>query len=252
MLNVESLTNSDNSTEYFRRLNVDSNKRELQAAPAKAGAKPKKNSVKPNVTVSTKVGKPVVSKKQTKDQKAAAKVVMKKQQAALKKSTFLSQKKNLKKNLRLVEDKKKLRTTLKVTRAAMRAERKNRDDAKLKKDAPTFVASKAKVLGLKQKIRATKANFKQVVVEMKNTIATIKDNRSTLEKITGKKQMPVQRRPHDSNRKAEAMATINRRSSKIFALESRMARAISYLRFAKKQKKYNELSLHETVRKESP
>merc|ERR1712166_535027 len=66
--------------------------------------------------------------------------------------------------------------------------------------------------------------------------ATIKDNRSTLEKITGKKQMPVQRRPHDSNRKAEAMATINRRSSKIFALESRMARAISYLRFAKKQK----------------
>jgi len=236
MLNVESLTNSDNSTEYFRRLNVDSNKRELQAAPAKAGAKPKNNSVKPNVTVQTKVGKPVVSKKQTKDQKAAAKVVMKKQQAALKKSTFLSQKKNLKKNLRLVEDKKKLRTTLKVTRAAMRAERKNRDDAKLKKDAPTFVASKAKVLGLKQKIRATKANFKQVVVEMKNTIATIKDNRSTLEKITGKKQMPVQRRPHDSNRKAEAMATINRRSSKIFALESRMARAISYLRFAKKSK----------------
>lgn len=74
MLNVESLTNSDNSIAYFRRLNVDSNKRELQAAPAKAGAKAKNSSVKPNVTVKPKVGKPVQSKS-AKDQKAQAKLV---------------------------------------------------------------------------------------------------------------------------------------------------------------------------------
>jgi hypothetical protein len=148
----------------------------------------------------------------------------------------MSQKRNLIYNAKLVEDKKNLRTSLKVDRAAMRKERKNRDDAKLKKDGPSFVKSKAKVLGLKAKITAAKANFKQVVTDMKNTKATIKDNKSTLEKITGKKQMPVHRRPHDKTRRDEAMATIDRRSKKIFNLENRMARAIAYLRYAKKQK----------------
>jgi len=118
----------------------------------------------------------------------------------------------------------------------MRAERKNRDDAKLKKDAPTFVKAKAKVLGLKAKISAAKANFKQVVTDMKITKATIKDNKSTLEKITGKKQTTIHRRPHDERRRSENMTTINRRKHKIFNLESRMARTIAYLRYARKQK----------------
>lgn len=53
MLNNESLTNSDNSIAYFRKLNAASNVRQLQAKPA---VKPKAASSKSKVMVKGKVG----------------------------------------------------------------------------------------------------------------------------------------------------------------------------------------------------
>jgi len=107
---------------------IDKQERVLQDLKAKT------SSVKPSVKNQTKAGKPTAAAKAAIEaKKVEAKKVEEKKKAVIKKKAYISQRKNLKKQNKLLADKEKFHGILIVARREMREERKKRDAAKLKK-----------------------------------------------------------------------------------------------------------------------
>merc|ERR1711988_707619 len=92
------------------------------------------------------------------------------------------------------------------------------------------------VISLKAKIKAAKKNLRNTVANEKATKAKMRDNKATLVKITGKKQPVTAVKPRGTARFAKNQQLSFSRSNKILNLENRLARTISYIKYAKKQK----------------
>jgi len=136
----------------------------------------------------------------------------------------MSTNKNMKIQQDLSKDKDQLKASLKMAKIYMRAQRKIRDDAKIKHDANKFIAANDKVNEFKDKIQAKKSELKHTVKKMSDVHAKLVKDKLALEKVTGKKAGSDSRKPHDIARLDQNRTIVESRRNKIFNLADRLAR----------------------------
>lgn len=190
-------------------------------------------SVKPTVKTQVKAGKHKAGPSKA---QLLAKKKKDEHNKDVKVATIISNKKNIKLQQDLSKDRDEMKAELKANRKTMRAQRKIRDDAKLKQNTKAFLAAKHKVNEAKDKMQAHKIMLKKYVHKLKKVGAKLLKNKLTLQKVTGKKADSNSRKPHDINRLEQNIAVIMNRKEKIFNLANRLARNMVFLDYAKTQK----------------
>jgi hypothetical protein len=160
----------------------------------------------------------------------------KKKTLKLKVKVAKSQAKNSLKQVKLRRSKDALAGKVRDDRAAIRRFRKKADDARLHNKATDFSAAKKKLLKFQANLKQSKSKFKKVISGLKKVKASIKDNRSTLIKITGRKQPKIHLKPHDRNRVGVLNTKIVHRNKILANLKMRLGKLFAYRRVARKFK----------------
>jgi len=148
----------------------------------------------------------------------------------------MKQKKNIKRQSKAIKDKHELKAKLEKARIEMRAQRKIRDHAKLKKNAHNFVKAKQQVIALKDKIHATKIHIKKAVHRLHNAQAKILSSKFKLQKITGKKVKTAHAQVHNGAIAQRQFTNAVQLRNKLYLLVNRLANNKVVMDYAQTQK----------------